>query len=108
VNGGDQVTFQIVVQGAPPNATGFEMVDTLPTELTFVSAGPGGVTTIVNGQQVRIGNVSSDANGRIVVTLTAQVASGATCGTVALNTAQKEFAGTGSASVKIVGNCTTP
>jgi hypothetical protein len=52
--------------------------------------------------------MSSDANGRIVVTLTAQVASGATCGTVALNTAQKEFAGTGSASVKIVGNCTTP
>jgi uncharacterized repeat protein (TIGR01451 family) len=105
------VTFQLVVLNAPANSGPFVMVDTLPAELTYVSGsatGPAGFTVVVNGSEVRFENLTTNAAGTIVVTFKAQVTATAPCGTLVVNSATKEFAGTGEATLQIVGTCTSP
>ncbi|PIQ76580.1 hypothetical protein COU78_02635 [Candidatus Peregrinibacteria bacterium CG10_big_fil_rev_8_21_14_0_10_49_24] len=82
---GETLTYTITVENiSNKNATGVTVLDTLPTNVTFVSADSGGVHS--NGT-ITWNNISVNANSSVTLTVIAQVNANVANGTVITNTA---------------------
>lgn len=97
VNRGDQFTYTIDIANAGPSgATNVEVVDTLPTGVTFVSATGGTVTPPSGGSSdvtVNVGNVASGGSAQVTITVSADQTAGASVTNSALVRSDESTAG---------------
>ena len=114
-NVGDTVAFTLTVRnGGPDPAASVVVRDTLPAELSYVSAtGPSGVTCSASGQAVQCTTPSLAASATVTITVRAKVAGGAggsvtNVGTVSSATADPTSSNNSSSAVVSIGSPAPP
>lgn len=83
---GETLNYVITVNNtSSTNATGVQIIDTVPSELQVLNAT---TPSTINGQTVTWSNLTINANSQITLTVNAQVRTGTANNTVVLNTVQ--------------------